>query len=1039
MSLASSRLRALAVTTTTALAASLLLLPTTSPADAAPAPTPAAAPAGPLGVESKDSVGGLVVENSFVSSVGWVKPGETYPSRILVTNSGATPVLGAQVEVTAPAGTTFTAAGGGATVSADGRTVTWSTGPMTATSTKTLVLESKAATLEELPTVVWRDISSRAVVTVGTASTTITSHGPRVIPPGEEFDTARYGDRPFPVVPVQYRDRAYNAHERTLDTVINDPAYPGSTFNLFQEMSLGQLYPDGTVPSDGVETADFASYGPGFDFTDHDPANTNTCKGLTGGATAPGTVGGLAYTERITSGVYNLPGQTEYYGSDSNGTALTGALAGVGALQAIDSGCGPTGKLVYDSAAIADPEIDYSDYDTDKDGVVDFFMVVFAGCGGNGASQLGACTSNPSDLAPYDNIWPHSSSLEFYYSDPDTGQPGYTTDDQLKNLEGEPLFYTTEQRAEMTTQETPWKVFVRVGPYNVNPETAIDAASVISHEYGHSLGLPDFYSTGSRETYGDWNLMATDKSHNMDSYSRQELGWVVPEVLDSSRTETGITDSKQDTDTVTWQQPDGTPYTLTEGQDGVGRVQNSQMYVAKLPGRVLLDPAKFETGDKATPVHTWWSRSGNDFGCAKDIGKGHNLDLNLQSDVFDSLPEGTTLSLELKSMWDIEWDYDYGFVLTSTDGGQEFTSNPSENGFTTSNTDPLAGNPNQNACQQHYDNGLTGTSGSYDAGSEAVDRKLGEYPEMIYKADAYDISELVGADLPVLRFSYATDPGLARPGWFIDDVKVVATLPDNSTQEIYSTDFESSGDPEDPRIFNGGCQADGPGGSCTQGWQYVAAGSEGPSDHAYYLEMRDRSGFDVNGKGQNDREEIAFEAGFYNAYTDEAHGYGNAGTDDPPAQSPLDSTPQPGENAPNLNDAAWRLGDPAFSDSGNGHTDNYEDPSSEDGNWHFRYDCLSYDVTAMSGEDVGPDTSDGNLTGSVKFTMGTRLWRLRLRVRRGRSRSRRQRGSRGRPGHQPGPTVHHDPGQAQCCRFQRRHHGAEGPRLQLGLRQRRQV
>ena len=43
---------------------------------------------------------------------------------------------------------------------------------------------------------------------------------------------------------------------------------------------------------------------------------------------------------------------------------------------------------------------------------------------------------------------------------------------------------------------------MRVGPYNVNPETAIAKASVISHEYGHSLGLPDFYSTGSRETYG---------------------------------------------------------------------------------------------------------------------------------------------------------------------------------------------------------------------------------------------------------------------------------------------------------------------------------------------------------------------------------------------------------------------------------------------------------------------------------------------------------------------------------------------------------
>ena len=72
---------------------------------------------------------------------------------------------------------------------------------------------------------------------------------------------------------------------------------------------------------------------------------------------------------------------------------------------------------------------------------------------------------------------------------------------------------------------------VRVGPYNVNPETAIEHASVISHEYGHSLGLPDYYSTGSRETYGSWTLMATDYSQNIDIIGKKELGWVVPQVL----------------------------------------------------------------------------------------------------------------------------------------------------------------------------------------------------------------------------------------------------------------------------------------------------------------------------------------------------------------------------------------------------------------------------------------------------------------------------------------------------------------------------
>ena len=596
-------------------------------------------------------------------------------------------------------------------------------------------------------------------------------------------------------------------------------------------------------------------------------------------------------------------------------------------------------------------------------------MTVFAGCGGNGSSQLGACSDSPSDTAPYDNVWPHSSSLEYYYTDEATGLTGYISDDQLKNPEGRPMWYTDASRRDMDTIDTgdDLKVFVRVGPYNVNPETAIDKASVISHEYGHSLGLPDFYSLGGRETYGDWNLMATDKSQNMDAFSRQELGWVVPQQLEAGTSPSvqGWTDSKQDTGSIVWQQPDGTPYTLSDGADGT--VHNSLMYGAKLPGRQLLDPAKFDTGEKATKSHAWYSGSGNDFGCAAD-GGGHNLDFSLPG--AKDLPAGSTIQLDLKSMWDIEWDYDYGYVLTSSDGGETFTSNESEKGYTTSN-EGIPGNVNMNACQQTFDNGLTGSSGSYDDGTAPVDRVAGSYPESVFLSDTYDVSELAGADTPVLRLSYATDPGLARPGWFIDDVKVTATTP-SGEQVLLETDFETSGGPDDPFVFNGGCKADNPGGKCTKGWQYVKAGDEAAFDHSYYLEMRDRSGFDLEGKGQVDRDPIGFQAGLYLAYTDEAHGYGNAGTDDPPAQSPLDSQPQPNEDAPDLDDAAWTAaaGDSTYSDSGEGHVDNYNDPEGPDDTWVFKYDCLGFAVTSMSGNGEGPAASDGDLTGDVDFTMG---------------------------------------------------------------------
>ncbi len=199
---------------------------------------------------------------------------------------------------------------------------------------------------------------------------------------------------------------------------------------------------------------------------------------------------------------------------------------------------------------------------------------------------------------------------------------------------------------------------------------------------------------------------------------------------------------------------------------------------------------------------------------------------------------------------------------------------------------------------------------------------------------------------------------------------------------LLDTDFETSGGPDDARVFNGGCRENlTTAKRCTLGWRYVAAGAEAAADHAYYMEMRDRSGFDLDGHGQVDRDPIGFEPGLSLVYTDEAHGYGNAGTDDPPAQSPLDSQPEPGESAPDLNDAAYTATDrdSSYTDSGIGHTDNYEDPSNSETDprypdvanpWRFRYNCLGFNVLSMFGDTAGPATSDGDLTGDVAFRMG---------------------------------------------------------------------
>ncbi len=83
---------------------------------------------------------------------------------------------------------------------------------------------------------------------------------------------------------------------------------------------------------------------------------------------------------------------------------------------------------------------------------------------------------------------------------------------------------------------------LRVFNYTTQPENA--GIGVISHEYGHDLGLPDLYDSigpGTDTDVGWWDLMSTG-SHSgqlfqvlpthMGAWSKYVLGWIEPEVLE---------------------------------------------------------------------------------------------------------------------------------------------------------------------------------------------------------------------------------------------------------------------------------------------------------------------------------------------------------------------------------------------------------------------------------------------------------------------------------------------------------------------------
>ena len=83
---------------------------------------------------------------------------------------------------------------------------------------------------------------------------------------------------------------------------------------------------------------------------------------------------------------------------------------------------------------------------------------------------------------------------------------------------------------------------VRVGTYNFNIETITNdsGVGVLAHEFGHSMGLPDFYrynTTGFHPT-GNWDLMASDANppQSILAHAQQKyLGWLptIPTITES--------------------------------------------------------------------------------------------------------------------------------------------------------------------------------------------------------------------------------------------------------------------------------------------------------------------------------------------------------------------------------------------------------------------------------------------------------------------------------------------------------------------------
>jgi M6 family metalloprotease-like protein len=142
-------------------------------------------------------------------------------------------------------------------------------------------------------------------------------------------------------------------------------------------------------------------------------------------------------------------------------------------------------QMAREAVILADPTVDFSDYDLDLDGAIDGLFIIHAGPGQEGGGPSYA-------------IWSHASFV------------GYMTNDG-----------------------------VVASRYSTEPENG--KVGVFAHEFGHVLGLPDLYDTDySSSGIGSWGVMAGGSWNgggntpaHFCAWAKIELGWVEPTIVTS--------------------------------------------------------------------------------------------------------------------------------------------------------------------------------------------------------------------------------------------------------------------------------------------------------------------------------------------------------------------------------------------------------------------------------------------------------------------------------------------------------------------------
>ena len=251
-----------------------------------------------------------------------------------------------------------------------------------------------------------------------------------------------------------------------------------------------------------------------------------------------------------------------------------------------------------------------------------------------------------------------------------------------------------------------------VGKYTIQPENG--GVGVFTHEYGHDLGLPDLYDTsGGENGTGFWTLMSSgswmgdgttdigSKSSHMGAWEKFQLGWLNYQVAHAGKTAT---------------------FKLGPMEANTKQAQ----------GLFVILPKKTVVSNIGVPF------AGSSYYYS---GAGDNLNNFMYKSY--NLAAGSTLSAMVK--YNIELDWDYAYLVYSTDNGASWT--PIQTNLSTT-TDPNG---------QNKGFGITGISSGW-----------------------VDLTANLPAGNVLLGFRYWTDANTGGFGFMADDINVTGSATDGA-------------------------------------------------------------------------------------------------------------------------------------------------------------------------------------------------------------------------------------------------------------------